>query len=1057
MNNKTMFTALLLGLSVSGLYAQNVQTEPTFTEWHDLQVNAVNRLATHTDFFAFAPTDDLQAKRWDKKQSKNYLSLDGEWKFNWVGNADQRPKDFFRTDYDDSKWKAFPVPGIWEVNGYGDPVYVNVGFAWRGNFVNNPPEVPIKENHVGSYRRTIRIPDSWNGKQVIAHFGSVTSCIYLWVNGKFVGYSEDSKIGPEFDITRYLKKGDNQIAFQVFRWSDGSYCEDQDFWRLSGVARDSYLYARDAQKHLEDIKVTPDLVNDYKDGTLNVNLQLAGSTKAFLVLEDANKNLVYKTVVKPDKTGRAMAFIEVKDPKKWTAETPYLYNLYVNVEDAKTGKDLETIPLRVGFRKVEIKDSQVLVNGQPVLFKGANRHEMDPDGGYVVTPERMIQDIKVMKQLNVNAVRTCHYPDDPLWYDLCDEYGLYVVAEANQESHGFGYGDDAISGTPLFAKQIMERNQHNVGTKFNHPSIIFWSLGNETKYSKNFDDAFDWVKSQDKSRPVQYERAEKEGYATEIFCPMYYSPKACEEYATNDKNKRPLIQCEYNHTMGNSGGNLKEYWDLIRKYPKYQGGFDWDFVDQGLHRTPHFDASRSLEDYERAAKEVNVKTEYTYGGDYNKHDPSDNNFNCNGMIGPDRQLNPHAYEVGYEYQDIWATPVNLREGKIQVRNEYFFRNLSNYRMDWALVNEGKVVKSGTIDELNIAPQHTAEYTLPITGKQYDGEVLLNIDFKLKTAEPLMAAGQTVATAQMEVQSWKPMPKMEPVAGNKLKVTDDKKDNQVSFKGQNFDITFSRTTGFLTRYQVGGHSLLGEGGTLKPNFWRAVTDNDMGAEYQKKLGAWRNPQMNLKSLVVEKKMNRLTAVYDMPGVGAELNLIYTVAADGALHVSMEMNLKEGSKAPHMLRYGMLMQLPYDMDKSVFYGRGPIESYADRKLSQRIGLYEQTADEQFFPYIRPQETGTKADIRWWKQTDKNGNGFRIQSDEAPFYASALHYNISDLDEGLEKHQRHSYQVPLSKYTNLTFDGAMMGVGGVNSWGEEPLKQYQLPAENRSMHFWIIPVAK
>ena len=352
MNNKTMFTALLLGLSVSGLHAQNVQTEPTFTEWHDLQVNAVNRFATHTDFFAFAPTDDLQAKRWDKKQSKNYLSLDGEWKFNWVENADQRPKDFFRTDYDDSKWKAFPVPGIWEVNGYGDPVYVNVGFAWRGNFVNNPPEVPIKENHVGSYRRTIHIPDSWNGKQVIAHFGSVTSCIYLWVNGKFVGYSEDSKIGPEFDITRYLKKGDNQIAFQVFRWSDGSYCEDQDFWRLSGVARESYLYARDAQKHLEDIKVTPDLVNDYKDGTLNVNLQLAGSTKAFLVLEDANKNLVYKTVVKPDKTGRAMAFIEVKDPKKWTAETPYLYNLYVNVEDAKTGKYLETIPVRVLFRKV---------------------------------------------------------------------------------------------------------------------------------------------------------------------------------------------------------------------------------------------------------------------------------------------------------------------------------------------------------------------------------------------------------------------------------------------------------------------------------------------------------------------------------------------------------------------------------------------------------------------------------------------------------------------------------------------------------------------------------
>lgn len=474
--DKILLTALLMGMSVSGIHAQKTIVEPTFTEWHDLQVNAVNRFATHTDFFAFAPTENVHSRKFDMKQSANYLSLNGDWKFNWVENADQRPTDFFRTDFDDSQWKTFPVPGIWEVNGYGDPVYVNIGFAWRGNFKNNPPEVPFKENHVGSYRRTIRIPDNWDGKQVIAHFGSVTSCVYLWVNGKFVGYSEDSKIGPEFDVTKYLEKGENQFAFQVFRWSDGSYCEDQDFWRLSGVARDSYLYARDAKQHLKDIRVTPDLANDYKDGTLSVNLQLAGSTKAFLILEDADNNLAAKTVVTADKAGQAKAFMELRNPKKWSAETPYLYNLYVNVEDAKTSKAIETIPLKVGFRKVEIKNAQVLVNGQPVLFKGANRHEMDPDGGYVVTRERMLQDIKLMKRLNVNAVRTCHYPDAPIWYDLCDEYGLYVVAEANQESHGFGYSKNAISGSPLFAKQIMERNQHNVGTKFNHSSIIFGVL-----------------------------------------------------------------------------------------------------------------------------------------------------------------------------------------------------------------------------------------------------------------------------------------------------------------------------------------------------------------------------------------------------------------------------------------------------------------------------------------------------------------------------------------------------------------------------------------------------
>ena len=1052
---KILLAALLMGMSVTGSRAQNTTQMPDFTEWHDLQVNAVNRLATHTDFFAFSPEDDLVGQQPDKKKSKNYLPLDGNWKFKWVENADQRPTDFFRTDYDDSQWKDFPVPGIWEMNGFGDPVYVNIGFAWRGNFKNNPPEVPVKDNHVGSYRRTIHIPDSWDGKQVIAHFGSVTSCIYLWVNGQFVGYSEDSKIGPEFDVTRYLRKGDNLIAFQVFRWSDGSYCEDQDFWRLSGVARESYLYARDARQHLKDIRVAPDLVNDYKDGTLSVNIQLSGRTKAFLVLEDADRQLVCKTAASPDKTGQAKAFMELRNPRKWTAEIPYLYYLYVHTEDARTGKELETIPLRVGFRKVEIKNAQVLVNGQPVLFKGANRHEMDPDGGYVVTRERMVQDLKLMKQLNVNAVRTCHYPDDPLWYDLCDEYGLYVVAEANQESHGFGYGEDAVSGTPLFARQIMERNQHNVGTKFNHPSIVIWSLGNETRYSKNFDEAYDWIKSQDKSRPVQYERAELKGYATDIFCPMYYPPKACEKYAQDDSHTRPLIQCEYNHTMGNSGGNLKEYWDLVRRYPKYQGGFDWDFVDQALHRTPHFDASRSLADYERMAKEANVKTEYTYGGDYNRHDPSDNNFNCNGMIGPDRQLNPHAYEVGYEYQNIWASPVDLRQGKIRIHNEYFFRDLGNYRMEWSLVNEGETVKSGTIDQLDIAPQQTAEYTLPITGKEYDGEVLLNIDFKLKDAEPLMTAGQTVAEAQMEVQPWQPVQKKEPIVKDKIKVTDKIKENLVRFSGNGFSIMFNRKTGFLTSYQVDGHDLLGEGGTLKPNFWRAVTDNDMGADFQNRLSVWRNPTLMLKSLEVEKKTGCLTAVYDMPETGAGLRLVYHATPDGALHVGMEMEIKKGSKTPNLPRFGMLMQLPYKMDRSVFYGRGPVENYADRKLSQRIGRYEQTADEQFFPYIRPQETGTKSDIRWWQQTDSSNRGFRVQPDEAAFSASALHYNISDLDEGKEKHQRHSYQVPLSEYTNLTLDAAMMGVGGIDSWGSEPLEKYQLPAGNRSMHFWIIPV--
>ncbi|MCR5078106.1 MAG: DUF4981 domain-containing protein [Prevotella sp.] len=1050
-----ILTMLMMGLPVAGVRAQDISAAPSFSEWHDLQRNAVNRFPTHTDFFAFAPGEAAPSVA-GRKASANYLSLDGDWKFKWVEDADSRPTDFFRTDFDDSQWTAFHVPGIWEVNGYGDPVYVNIGFAWRGNFINNPPEVPVKDNHVGSYRRTVCIPDTWTGKQVIAHFGSVTSCIYLWVNGSFVGYSEDSKVGPEFDITKYLKKGDNQLAFQVFRWSDGSYCEDQDFWRLSGVARESYLYARDLHQHLEDIRFTPDLVNDYKDGTLAVRVQLAGKTRAELLLTDAEGNAVARQTASPDREGCAEVMLQVANPWKWTAETPYLYRMLVRTVDAKTGKAIEEIPFKVGFRKVEVKNGQVLVNGQPVLIKGANRHEMDPDGGYVVTRERMIQDIKIMKRLNINAVRTCHYPDDPLWYDLCDEYGLYLVAEANQESHGFGYGDDAISGTPLFARQIMERNQHNVGTKFNHPSIIFWSLGNETRYGKNFDAAYDWIKSQDTSRPVQYERALQDGYATDIFCPMYYSPRDCEKYAGDARSLRPLIQCEYNHTMGNSGGNLKEYWDLVRKYPKYQGGFDWDFVDQGLHRTPSHKASRTLADYEKLAKEASVKTEYTYGGDYNRHDPSDNNFNCNGIVGPDRQLNPHAYELAYEYQNIWATPVDLEEGKIEVRNEYFFRDLSNYRMEWQLLVEGKVVEQGAVDQLDVAPQQRAVYTLPIARRKYEGEVLLNVDFKLKTAEPLMEAGQTVAYAQMEVQPWQSHMMTPPYKKpSKVKFADDVKDGVVSIMGKNFLMEFNRNSGFLTRYQVAGHDLLGESGTLRPNFWRAVTDNDMGAGLQKRLAVWRNPTMNLLSLTIGKKQGTLTAVYELPEPGVTLKLTYTVTAEGALHVGMDMEVKDEAKTPNLPRFGMLMELPYDMDKSSYYGRGPIENYADRKLSQRIGLYHQTADEQFYPYIRPQETGTKSDIRWWRQTDSAGHGISIKSDSKAFAAAALHYSVTDLDEGMEKHQRHSSQVPLSRYTNLTIDDAMMGVGGIDSWGAEPLEQYRLSAVTRSTGFWLTPV--
>lgn len=1050
---KHLLMAALLGCTVGASAAEEKAAEklvPTFTEWHDLQVNEVNRLKLHTNYFAYENETLALAGQMDK--SANFISLHGAWKFNWVKDADKRPTDFYKTDLDDSAWKTMNIPANWEMNGFGVPEYVNTGFAWRGHFDQKPPAVPVKDNNVGSYRRIINIPDSWDGKQVIAHFGSVTSNIYLYVNGQYVGYAEDAKVAAEFDITPYLKKGDNLIAFQTFRWCDGSWCEDQDFWRLSGVARDSYLYARDAAVHLTNIKITPDLQNGYEDGVVQIYAEVKGQPVIEYKLLNHNGIEIIKSDANFKKRVNGTAQFTIKNVKKWSAEDPYLYTLVATVKDQK-GNIVEVVPQKVGFRKVEIVNSQLLVNGQPVLIKGADRHEMDPDGGYVVSRERMIQDIKIMKRLNINAVRTCHYPDDPVWYDLCDEYGLYVTAEANQESHGFGYGNDAEAKKPEFAKQILERNQHNVEMYFNHPSVIVWSLGNETVNGDNFIAAYKWIKEQDKSRPVQFEQAGRTGENTDIFCPMYYSHDGCDKYSKDDKFTRPLIQCEYNHTMGNSSGGLKEYWDMVRKYPKFQGGYIWDFVDQALHRNPV--KPMSVKDNLTYAQYNKIK--YTYGGDYNDYDPSDNNFNCNGVIGPDRQLNPHAYEVAYEYQNIWAEAVDLQAGKISVYNEHFFRNLANYQLVWTLLQDGKAVQNGTVDKLDVAPQQKTVVTLPYQIPA-EGEVLLNIEFRLKKAEPLMEAGQMVAYRQFEVRTANAAAAV--VAEGKLKVENKKKETEIKVLNDFIDIEFDKATGLLKEYEVNGVDLLGEGGTLKPNFWRAVTDNDMGAQLQKKFRVWRAPALNLQTITaskvkVGKNVNAVVkAVYDMPDVKAALTITYTIAPDGTMGVEQTMDATEGEKVSDMFRFGMLMQLPFQMDNSTFYGRGPIENYIDRKGSQNVGIYTQTAEEQFFPYIRPQETGTKSDIRWWQQTDKAGKGFRITSGNL-FSASALHYSIDDLDDGEEKEQRHSYEVPQSKYTELCIDKEQFGVGGENSWGAWPLPQHRLGYADKTFSFVISPV--
>ena len=1021
---------ILLAGAISALAAP--LAAQSFKEWQDPEINAVNRAPMRSEAFAFRKGENGTSKT-DRQNSSNYLSLNGDWKFNWVNDASSRPTDFWKKDFNDKGWDTIKVPGIWELNGYGDPIYVNTGYAWRNHFSSNPPEVPTTDNHVGTYRREILVPASWKGKEIFAHFGSVTSNIYLWVNGKYVGYSEDSKLEAEFDLTPYLIPGkENLICFQVFRWCDGSYLEDQDFWRLSGVGRDCYLFARDKNR-IADIRVTPDLTDNYTDGVLDIDLTLTANKPVTLTLTDAAGNTV--ATGSASKSGKTT--MSVSNPNKWTAETPYLYTLTATMD----GSD-EVIPVKVGFRKIELKGNQILVNGKPVLFKGADRHELDPDGGYVISPERMIEDVQLMKKLNMNAVRTCHYPDDELWYELCDKYGLYVVAEANVESHGMGYKEKTLAKNPAYHKAHQERNQRNVIRNFNHPSVIFWSLGNEAGYGPNFEDAYEWVKAFDPSRATQYEQARKDG-KTDIFCPMYYGYEGMEAWGKDPNSPKPLIQCEYAHAMGNSMGGFKEYWDLIRKYPNLQGGFIWDFVDQGLR-----------------AKAADGTEYFTYGGDYNLYDGSDNNFNCNGVVSPDRVPNPHADEVRYYYQNVWTTPADIKAGKVNVYNENFFRDLSDLNLDWTLLHDGLPVRSGRISELNVAPGETAQITIPYGGISDSGEWLLNVDYTLKETDGLLPAGHSVARDQIEVLMAAQGSGASGVKNpNAVVVAPKVEDSHVNFlkvKGQDFQVEFNRHDGFITRYEVDGMSLLSEGGRLTPNFWRAATDNDFGAGLQRKYEAWRDPEMKLTSFDFKEDGAKVyvTASYDMPQVKGSLVMSYVISEDGEVSVSEAFKATQGAEVSNLFRFGMQMQMPEEFDAIEYYGRGPIENYSDRNHSTFLGVYNQKVADQYYPYIRPQETGTKTDVRYWKQLNAAGNGLEFTAQD-PFSISALNYTIDSLDDYPEKAQSHGSLVKKADFTNVCIDKAQMGLGCVNSWGALPLKDYLLPYSDYSFSFTMKPV--
>lgn len=1039
-----MFRQLMFSCACLAVLSAEAQKDKPW--WLDPEVNEVNTMAPRAAFFAYE-TENL-AKADQKARSERYLSLEGKWKFNFSKDHDKAPRDFYSLKYDDSQWTDFPVPGILELNGYGDAIYSNNGYPWRTQFRPEPPFVEERNNYTGSYRKMVTVPADWKGEWIYLHVGSATSNLMVWVNGKFVGYSEDSKVSAEFDLTKYLTPGkENLIAMQVMRWCDGSYLEDQDFWRFTGIAREVYLYAR-PQAHIADLFITPDLVNNYQDGTLEVKLNAVGAkgeTVMFSLKDKEGKEVAAQTA-KVGGNGEVKVNFDIKNPLKWTAETPNLYTLYTTLMDGK--QVAEVVPQRVGFRKVEIKNAQVLVNGQPVLFKGANRHELDPVTGYVVSMDRMLEDIRVMKELNINAVRTCHYPNDPRWYELCDIYGIYMVAEANIESHGMGYGDKTLAKEPTYEKAHLERNESNIKIYKNHPSIIFWSVGNEAGYGPNFEKAYDLVKAYDPSRPCQYEQAGQNG-KTDIFCPMYYDYGGCDKYSQGD-NPRPLIQCEYAHAMGNSMGGFKEYWDMVRKYPKYQGGFIWEFVDQGLR-----------------VKNKQGKTIYAYGGDFGRYPTSDHNFNCNGIINPDRKPNPHANEVRYYYQNIWATAKDLKAGEVEVYNENFFKSLDDVELQWTLESEGKVLANGR-NALDIPAQQKRVvkldgYSLPADVK---GEVVLNLDFVLKKAEPMLDAGYAVAREQFVVNPYT-FPTMESVLAvtsgkyDTRKVEKEEKVAWVTLSAGNTSVTFNHWNGWIDYLDVDGKPMLEEGYAITPDFWRAPTDNDYGAGTQRKLHAWKNPEMKMKSFkVVEnegKAEKGVEVVYDMPSVEATLTMTYTLTPAGELVVNEAMTVNKDAKhKPELMRYGMQLVMPKAYNMLTYYGKGPGENYIDRNNGDRLGVYDAKVADQYWGYVRPQESGNKTEVRYWQVKDENGKGLEFYS-FAPMECSTLNYLASDLDDGWDKnaHQSHSGDLTPRDFSVVKLAARQRGLACVNSWGAIPLEQYRMPYQDYSFTYVIRPL--
>ncbi len=1032
----------------------------TVEDWENPKMFDQNKEAPHTTLMPFKNVQDALTQK--RNQSVFYKSLSGTWKFNWVRKPDDRPKDFYKTDFDVSKWNNIPVPSNWELEGFGVPIYVNHQYEFADYkapvskeiefvdkvFPKNPGQVPHDYNPVGSYRRTFTIPETWDGRQIFIQFGAVKSAMYIWVNGHKVGYSQGSKTPAEWDLTKYLVKGENVLALEVYRWSDGSYLECQDFWRISGIERDVFLYST-PKVRIRDYFVNASLDSNYENGILSLDVDITNHTKnlrsgnfevEYRVLDSEDKliaNESKKAII--NKKGKLKLTFnkEIEQPKKWTAETPNLYSLVVLLKDKK-GNATEVVSSKIGFRKIEIKDAVFYINGVATLIKGVNRHEHDQFKGHVVSEEGMMKEIALMKQFNINAVRNSHYPTDERFYDLCDKYGLYITDEANIESHGMYYGERSLAKNAEWKEAHLDRNIRMVERDKNHPSVIVWSMGNEAGDGENFTAVYKWIKDRDPSRPVHYERAIM-GKNTDLFCPQYPGVAYLKSYASK-KQIKPMIISEYSHAMGNSNGNLVDLWDVIYQdgSTQLQGGYIWDWIDQALVKT-----------------DENGKLFWAYGGDYGKGLPTDNNFVINGIISADYTPHPAIWEVKYAYQYVRFYAENLDKGSFKIKNFHDFIDLKDYQIKWTVSENGKQINSGILANFNLKAKQSKLVNLPIAmlNKKAGAEYFVDFSVVLKIDKPFKTKGFEVAREQFQLASLPTNTKPE-AKHAKLKLKD--KTDLISIIGENFEIQFEKSNGILSSYQIAGKELIQKGFSL--NFWRAPNDNDKESNILKRLGVWQKVSKSPDLTEIVSTQNKLGQVvvkstYHLPKVNSNQTVEYTITGDGKVSITTAIEIGN-EKLPDMPRFGMRFELPVNFDNLEYFGRGPNENYIDRNRSAFVGRYTSKVADQYFNYVRPQENGYKTEVRYFDLRNQDGLGIRISGQPLVGF-SALHNPIEDFDLTSNDDYRHLNDIVKKDGVFVNVDLRMMGVAGDNSWGATPYAQYSVPAKDYSFTFYLEPI--